>query len=271
MYTKYMKMAGTVPLCAASILVLLSQCVHAAPPRDFLMPPLQFDIYNIKTPQLIGIIAGCCVFTITIAVVLYLLLASGTLQRALTELTTDAIASGKGAINSQQQSQGPPIAPYDHQPELYDHLLDARKALSPELKVPPLRGQLVHIQSLDHQLHIHILHEACDGRALYHESAYNAERLWGWRDLFDADDEGINDQEPPPTLPWHSPDALRQFLQREERERGAQHVVIVDNTYAKPIGLLSLNHNSPINLTINIGTPRLMLLFCFLNPIFWFN
>ena len=42
---------------------------------------LVLNAFAIKTPQLIGIIAGCVVFVITIGTVFYLLYASGSLKK----------------------------------------------------------------------------------------------------------------------------------------------------------------------------------------------
>lgn len=54
-----------------------------------LFSPNQFNISNIKTPQLLGIIFGCVVFLATISVVIYLLYASGTLSRAFAKWLTN--------------------------------------------------------------------------------------------------------------------------------------------------------------------------------------
>jgi hypothetical protein len=53
-------------------------------------PALAFDVLRIKTPQLVGIVAGCVVFAVTILTVLYLLYASGAIDGFLAEMQAGA-------------------------------------------------------------------------------------------------------------------------------------------------------------------------------------
>jgi hypothetical protein len=86
---------------------------------------------QILLPQLIGIVAGCIVFLITLLVVFYLLYKSGALFNAFPELL-------KGSPSSaviQQSATDFSIAEY---PELYEKLLNARSSLPIEPNPPDL-------------------------------------------------------------------------------------------------------------------------------------
>lgn len=230
-------------------LVLAVRCA-AVPIRN--TPQLEFDIYNIKTPQLIGIIAGCCVFGITISVVFYLLIASGTLHRALVEIAADGIATGKskgkGGPNAKANSF---ISPYHDQPELYDHLLEARSSLPLVPKVESLKGPHISVRALDVEKDIAQLFLACNGSAQYHESAYDIGRIWGWSDLF------VGEQS---VTPWTDLKSFTAHLTHNQSTLQHHFVVIIDNTYAKPIGLITLSRNDPANLSLNIGLTRIALI-----------
>ena len=148
----------------------------------------------IKTPQLIGIILGCVVFTITICGVIYVLVREGTLQGALRELagkgksTTQTITGG----GVRAESKSPIIST---RPTLYDSLIESARVLPlrPNIPVMILRG--VRIQPLDagtgsgvvnsdKEMLLNELYRASNGTAQYHESAYDAHaRVWGLLDL----------------------------------------------------------------------------------------
>jgi len=74
--------------------------------------------FSIKTPQLIGIIVGCIVFWITIAVVIYLLYASGALSNVFSINKTESTS-----IDKKQNF------PFFEFPRLYDDLLQAASSL----------------------------------------------------------------------------------------------------------------------------------------------
>lgn len=237
------------------------------------MPPMQFDLYNIKTPQLIGIIAGCCVFTITIAVVIYLLIASGTLQRALMELANDglstsATAGGNKKNGTQSTSSSTFLSPYDEQPELYDHLLAARQQLSPILDTdtPLLKGEKVLLRAYHAEKDAKMLFEASNGSAQYHESAYDPGRIWGWCNLevappqsSAAAKDGTANTTTTTTLnqdvhPWESLQTFQFFLEALHQQRQCSLYTIVDQQFAgKAIGMIVLSRNEPANLSVNIG------------------
>jgi hypothetical protein len=96
----------------------------------------------IKTPQLIGIIAGCLVFVVTISVVIYLLYVSGTFSKLVEELQGDAqkAAGGKGQ-QPQQQEKSYLLPQLVTIPELYDELIKARQELSAKSDPPPVLSQ----------------------------------------------------------------------------------------------------------------------------------
>jgi hypothetical protein len=80
----------------------------------------------IKTPQLIGIVAGCLVFIITIVVVFYLLYVSGAL---------DVLSTSKS--HHVENSQEKDLDHFHNCPKLYDELLFASRNLTliPNIKV----------------------------------------------------------------------------------------------------------------------------------------
>lgn len=251
------------------IMVLLMKCVRtivAAPPRDMLMPQMEFDIYNIKTPQLIGIVAGCCVFTITIAVVIYLLVASGTLQRAMSELAQDGLrgipASSKGTAGSTHEKSSF-ISPYHDQPELYDHLLLARVRLPQRIEITEdIVGEKVSIRLYQAEKDSDSLFAASNGSAQYHESAYDPGRIWGWCNLevvplVELANPSLSSSSVKPTnfdvRPWESSKTFIQFVNYLNLQ-GRSIFTIVDREFAgKAIGMIFLSPNEPMNLSINIG------------------
>lgn len=232
---------------------------------------MQFDLYNIKTPQLIGIIAGCCVFAVTIAVVIYLLVASGTLQRALMELANDGLSAsakvaGSGNKNGTKNgSNGSFLSPYDEQPELYDHLLTARNKLPRTLSIdPPLKGEKVLLRSYHAEKDAKMLFEASNGSAQYHESAYDPGRVWGWCNLEllqPAPVENNSSYVQPVEMvyedvhPWESQKTFQLYFDTIHRQRQCSLFTIIDQEFAgKAIGMVVLSRNERENLSVNIGT-----------------
>lgn len=207
------------------------------------MPYLQLDIYHIKTPQLAGIILGCIVFTVTISTVIYLLHASGTLGRAFAEIAGDA---SRKAINKSMptadlsKTQSPQFA---SELELYEHLLQARKTLPIKPHVPEAIGDLVLIRMLDLDVHAKELFQSCNGQAIFHESAYNPLRIWGWLQVaYDVESS---------QAPWSSLDAYTHYL--NSFASNSCHVVILDKDFKRAIGLISLVDNDVSNLSIRVG------------------
>lgn len=191
---------------------------------------LQLDFLHIKTPQLIGIIAGCVVFTVTIGTVLYLLYASGTLTRALAEIATDPKGGRKAAPSSPQ---------FTAEPMLYDHLLAARSKIPLLLNVPLLAGKQVLLRMLA-AADLDEAFQASCGQAVFHESAYDPQRIWGWSGA-----DSVRG-------PWTSPQAFATHLQQSAGS-GAQ-LVVVDKEFKRIIGMICLVDNHPADLTIRIGS-----------------
>jgi len=212
------------------------------------LPQFKLDFYNIKTPQLIGIAVGCTVFTVTIITVIYLLYASGTLGGAWSELISDAQRGGNTKKGKEEKLPHTTTSPFQLQSELYDHLIQAKQTLSTTLKLPKLESESVIVRTVV-DTDIELLFEACNGSPQYHESAYEPVRLWAWADwqnseLLNSDVENL--------FPWSSIACFKSFL-TAYCDSHFSHVVIVDKVYNKPIGLITLNKNSPKNLSINIG------------------
>eukprot|EP01039_Chlorochromonas_danica_P006433 gene6433-7095_t len=209
------------------------------------LPYLQLDFYHIKTPQLIGIIAGCLVFTVTISTVFYLLYESGTLGRAWKEIADDASAKSPAPTHTVSATRSSPdTSPqFTQEPELYDHLLKARETLPAKVVVPEMSARLVKVRALankkdEAEQDLAELYAASNGSPVFHESAYSPERIWGWL-------EKENDA----ATPWQSMEAFTSHLQWS-----GDHVVIIDKEFRRAIGLISLVENCPQNLTIRIGT-----------------
>jgi len=137
---------------------------------------------SIKTPQLIGILCGIAVFTITITMVICLLIKSGTLQGALREI--QGISPDSSSFLSSKNM--PPN--FRRPPGLHDHLILAAKTLPMCPTVADLMQCTgVNVFPLNAKTHAKELCRASDGTALFHESAYDAfERLWQWVDLAPA-------------------------------------------------------------------------------------
>jgi hypothetical protein len=53
--------------------------------------------------------------------------------------------------------------------------------------------------------------------------------------------------------PWQSETEFREYVKYREQEEDIVFVVIIENEYRKPIGLVALGSNSPVNLSIRIG------------------
>ena len=136
-------------------------------------PVLSLSFTHIKTPQLIGIIAGCLVFTATISAVVLLLYQSGTLSRFRDEMMS-------GTPLSLKTDKKEEIAPQSSMlPELYEHLLIAASTLPLQPIIPELKGERLLLRKME-ATDIPLLLSASNGSALYGESAYNPARIWGW-------------------------------------------------------------------------------------------
>lgn len=183
----------------------------------------------IKTPQLIGIVAGCMVFSITIAVVFYLLFASGSLSKLAEELHADTLpkSSKDKKITTDLHPQFGLI------PELYDELISARSSLPLRPEPPVLQGKMVRVRKFDKSMDDTQLAAISDGRAIFHESSYDPARIWGWIDC-----------------EVQSVEKKREF---GPKAPNAQALVVVDQELDQAIGMITLTDNCPANLSVRIG------------------
>lgn len=118
--------------------------------------------FVIKTPQLIGIILGCCVFAVTIIVVSYLLVASGSLISKST--------------NEPNRDSKFPLFGY---PQLYDELLQARQELPNKPHLEELTGNKIKLTTLSNT-DLNGLISCSNGDAIFGESKYDPISIWGW-------------------------------------------------------------------------------------------
>ena len=214
------------------------------------------DITTIQGPQLIGILAGCLVFTVTIGVVFYLLYASGTLSRAVSEL--------KNNIDSYDKNNNVPPQ-ISEAPMLYDHLLEASLQLPNQININELKGKTTTIRKLNSDIDINIILSICNGSAIYGESAYDPARIWGWidhnldtPDIYienDKQNDKLIDTEKQIIIKEHSiphPSASEKSFLSFYNDKNT-HYVIYDQVIKKPIGMFSLTDNIPKYLTIRIS------------------
>jgi len=163
----------------------------------------------IKTPQLIGIILGCCVFLTTIGLVIFILVKSGTLAGAIKQLQEEASSSSDTKAGTGGAGVG------SGGPTLFDRVVEKAAALptKPSITTAAVNGssecgsaqksqqknkdkdkdkkeeeagltlQEVSVVPLQDK-HFAALWSASNGGGLFHESAYDArERIWERLDL----------------------------------------------------------------------------------------
>lgn len=220
----------------------------------------------IKAPQLIGIILGCSVFLITILVVFYLLYSSGSLGKLWEELRADikksqgqaGQAGTEGTAGTGSSSKRAPYAApqLSEQPELYDHLLQARKTLniSPNPPVLPevsTEGPII-VRQYDRAKDAATLIDACNGSAQYHESEYDPTRIWGWLDMQRSNPKDFDLSILKDTQIGEYISNQFDLLYNKELQDG-KHLTIIDKEMKNPIGMLSLVDNCPRNLSIKIS------------------
>ncbi|CAE7604668.1 unnamed protein product, partial [Symbiodinium microadriaticum] len=198
-------------------------------------PAFKFDVYNIKTPQLIGIIVGCIVFSATLTSVVVMLHKSGTFDRLKSE-----ISSGEGLKVPKARLISPQIS---QQPELYDSLVEAANSLPLKLVVPILKEKSIVVRSLADE-DLPALFAAGNGDAFFTESAYDPERLWGWLPNFTS------------PCPYSDLDTFKKCM---EEKSNCRNVAIVDADVDRVVGMASLVSNSPKNLSIQIGKSRIRM------------
>jgi hypothetical protein len=219
--------------------------------RDATFPPMKLDFLHIKTPQLVGIIVGCIVFSATIGVVMYLLYASGSLSKLLVELQTNQ------PLTTKKESEASPQ--FQTMPELYDHLLQAITTLPLKPSLDESTGKVVNVRAYVDSTDRATLFLACSGAAQYDESAYDPARIWGWLDsrgIQKSNEEKIKtnpDKLDSKGWPSESASAFNGMYGDANAQQNALHLVIVDKELSRQIGMLSLVDNDPRNLSVRIG------------------
>lgn len=236
---------------------------------------------SIKAPQLVGIVCGVVVFSVTIIVVVYLLFKSGSMERFLAEMQQSgrnaSVPAGKqahsaGSGSGDKTRASPPQ--YDTRPELYEHLLEATKTLPLQPCPPPgaLIGRDLELRLLRVDEDTPDLLAASDGSPMFHESAYDpVARVWGWLNLsppsvcVGLDDEGQGPGQEPqggekalgiekasdePDWPYASARAFQRYF--AQPPANGCHLVIRDATVGRTVGMVSLVDNQPANLSIRI-------------------
>ena len=196
--------------------------------------------FGIKRPQMIGIIAGCIVFSLTIMTVVVLLFKSGTMQGFFEQMKREADEVKAG------EKDGRPPDDFDEgeTPELYDELMEATKTLPLEPCLPGhLKARTVRCRSLIVDKDSEKVSKFCDGSARFHASAYNARSIW----------KRLSFDQVPGTDIGEGEEGVDTF----KRCYGANlskgvHVVVEDEELSEPVGMLSLVDNDPRNLTIRI-------------------
>jgi RimJ/RimL family protein N-acetyltransferase len=216
---------------------------------------------SIKAPQLVGILAGVIVFTLTIAVVVYLMFKSGSISKFLEEMQQNprnATTRGSAGFKSQEPGASgcTPPPQYDTRPELYEHLLEAAKTLPLQPAPPQLEGRNMSVRALDLLEDVDLLVEASNGSAQYHESAYDpVTRIWGWLSLnppsiFYQGEELPSHGQGEAAWPFASKDAFLKHF--GVPPANGTHLVIVDEVVKKPVGMISLVSNQPSNLAVRL-------------------
>lgn len=212
--------------------------------------------FHIKTPQLVGIIAGCGVFLITMFVVIYLLHASGSISKLIEEFKLDS--------SSVQSKSGNCEFQFKNQPPIYDHLLRARHFLHGKDFIPPLRSKHIFLQKLQEGIfassendgYTHcpnvcgkdLIHELLligNGSAIFGESDYKPNRIWGWLDSLPdpANSKSTG------CYPISDYEQFKKYVLHEAKIS----MVIWEQELLKPIGMIIISENDPKNLSICIG------------------
>lgn len=164
-------------------------------------PEFEFHL-EIKTPQLIGIVAGVVVFTVTVGSVVYLLVQSGSWSKFVEEMQSGKPLVVHEATNGNSNRQaGKLLKDY---PKLYDHLVEASNKLPPVIANVHIESDRLIVRNVDLSNgrstkrpsysrqrgkpkegrfnDIDELFMACNGSAVYHESSYDPMRLWMWHE-----------------------------------------------------------------------------------------
>jgi hypothetical protein len=108
--------------------------------------------------------------------------------------------------------------------------------------------------------HLDALTECCDGCAIFGESSYDPMRILGWMESYWKMQSLMNENSQLNSKTAnervaHNKALAKGFVESIIRDNKATtlHLVIIDNTLEKPIGMISLLDNNPRDLCLRIG------------------
>lgn len=220
-------------------------------------------------------VAGCTVFVVTLATVLILLVQSGTLARFMQEMQENPTKKSKFLdLNELDEEE-------KGRPELYDSFLKASQTLPLKIRPPVLTSENIYLKVLQMSDVEHIT-AACNGSPLFSGCAYKLNSLWKWLDLgqnpfnpyinnsssniqddnnnthednHSSDkDDNINDDDDSNSLKAGSGELFRSLLFAEGApDATSTSLIIFDEEFKVPIGMVQLCDNQPKHLTIEIA------------------
>lgn len=203
-----------------------------------------FDIFHIKTPQLMGIIAGCVVFTVTLGSVFILMYQSGTFSRFVEEMNSGKPIELPSTKKPKEKMNGATTRPL-----LYDNLIAAASSLPLKPDIAVLHGRNIVVREYVHKQDFDDILRVSDGNPIYHESAYDPFlRIWSSIGLSSPSRKCNSD---------YTNDNISEVIADiyATPDPNASHFVILEDLEkdAKPIGMVSVINNVPKWLTAQIG------------------
>jgi RimJ/RimL family protein N-acetyltransferase len=200
-----------------------------------------------ETRHVIGIVAGCMVFAVTIATVIYLLYRSGTFSRLVEEMSSQEIG----------KKSGKKIRPFANMilndvPALYTELLEAILSLSDTVvaDLPEIRSERVTLRPLcieDEQ----DLKDAGNGSARFGASAYDPLSVFGWLDWQAAGATPTQCGDPLSCVESLPDVPLSAIISSSSGPPGTK-VVLIDPKIRKAIGMLQFLDSTPRDLSARI-------------------
>ena len=234
------------------------------------MESILLNLSTIKTPQLIGIALGCAVFIATIAVVMYLLYASGMLREFVDDISRPkSCSAGRKAVEKVDRDI---LLLLSSQPRLHDYLVKAMVDLPLKPVIPELVGHGFLLKEYCDDDNEELL-SISDGSAKFGDSAYSPSRIWSWLggSMTTNEDEMIKELEERErageiararesegaeheleiSWPSSSEESFRRYYAATSAGTFT-HLVIRDALLKKHVGMLSLTDNCPRDLSVRI-------------------
>jgi RimJ/RimL family protein N-acetyltransferase len=181
------------------------------------------------TPQHWGVVAGCIVYVLTVAVVLVLMVAGGTCRR-LREQEEVMSKEGKEGLTRRLYPK----------PLLYDDLLEASKKLPGTPRMPTggrLTGRFVVLQQVEPSRDCHDVFLACNGStAMSYPKVYDPMEIWMYSE--------------------HGPFASEEDLRASSLLRtsaGRLACKVLDAETGKVVGMACITSNAPHHLRAGLG------------------